>query len=398
MPATLKKSPAPELPVPSPTVDVARPGGAPPIDAALMKIVAATKSSPLRIMRDYASLAFGPGKVSFAEYVRLRLFDEAYYGGADRRAVIGWKRNSQINLVANFRHDWWGMLSDKIASASYLSAYGFPTLPIVAVFSRRAAAGSAKLLRDVDALRAFLTNEANYPLFGKPVEGLQSLGSIALRRIGGGELETVDGRNLALEDFVADIARHYADGYLFQKLAAPHPGVRAVCGERIATVRMVTITVDGEPRLFRACWKIPAGSNMADNFWRPGNLLAQIDPAEGKVLRAFSGAGLDYAEQASQPDTGAKLPGAGVPLWAQMKGLVLEAAGLMRHVPMIGWDVAALEDGPVIVEMNETPDLFLNQFADRRGVLDAEFNGFLEQQKRNQAAHNRQVAERNKNP
>ena len=81
-------------------------------------IVKTTKSSPLKVMREYTSLAFGPGKVSFAEYHKLRLFDDAYYQGRDKRAVIGWKRNSQINLEANFRYDWWGMLSDKIASAS----------------------------------------------------------------------------------------------------------------------------------------------------------------------------------------------------------------------------------------------------------------------------------------
>jgi len=54
-------------------------------------------------------------------------------------------------------------------------------------------------------------------------------------------------------------------------------------------------------------------------------------------------------------------------------------------VPLIGWDVAALDDGPVIVEMSERPDFFLPQLADARGVLDAELTGFLATQKRKAA-------------
>src|SRR5262245_14571569 len=96
-------------------IDIERPSPAASIRPLLMKMVAATQSSPLKIMREYTSLAFGPGCVSFSEYHKLRLFDEAYYAGQDKRAVIGWKRNAQINLAANFRYDWWGMLSDKIA-------------------------------------------------------------------------------------------------------------------------------------------------------------------------------------------------------------------------------------------------------------------------------------------
>jgi len=74
----------------------------------------------------------------------------------------------------------------------------------------------------------------------------------------------------------------------------------------------------------------------------------------------------------------------------------LEAARMMQHVYMIGWDVTALDSGPVIVEMNETPDLFLNQIADKRGVLDDDFNRFLAQQKKNRITREKTLAERHK--
>jgi hypothetical protein len=397
MAAALKKI-ADEQPVERSIIDVERPKNTIGIDAALMKIVAATKSSPLKIMREYTSLAFGPGRVSFAEYHKLRLFDDVYYEGQDKRAVIGWKRNSQINLIANYRYDWWGMLSDKIASESYLKTYGFPTIAMQAIYSDRAGASSKNLLSDADELRAFLMNESLYPMFGKPTDGRQSLGSIALARFNAATrmLETTDKREVRLEDFIANVTQHYSGGYVFQQLAVPHVGVRAICGDRIATCRIVTIALEGKPQVFRACWKIPAGVNTADNFWRPGNMLAQIDVTSGRVLRAMSGTGVELVEHTHHPDTGAFLIGAEVPLWPQLISTVLEAAKLMQHVAMIGWDVTALESGPVIVEMNETPDLFLNQIADKCGVLDDDFNRFLVQQKKNRVSREKMLAESHK--
>ena len=60
------------------------------------------------------------------------------------------------------------------------------------------------------------------------------------------------------------------------------------------------------PKIIRACWKIPAGVNMADNYWRAGNLLAQIDMHSGRVLRVSSGAGLDVRCHDAHPDTDAR--------------------------------------------------------------------------------------------
>ena len=390
MPAALVKIPdskagghEPQKPV----VDVARPQSTQTVDTALLRMVAETKSSPLKIMRDYVSLSFGPGKVSFKDYTQLRLFDEAFWQGADRRQVVGQHRGVEVHQQVNFRHDWWGMFDNKIAMASYLSAYGFPIIATHAVYCESLATTAAHVARDADGLRRALADESIYPLFGKPTEGLQSLGSVGLKRYSSQSrcLETADGRVVALDAFVADIVRNYAGGYMFQKFASPHAAIRAVCGDRLATIRLVTLNLEGAPKVFRACWKVPAGDNMADNYWRAGNLLAQLDLAQGTVSRVVSGAGLSLAHHIVHPDTKSRMTGFRIPHWDAMVAMVVEAARLMQHVPLIGWDVAALDDGPVIVEMNERPDFFLPQLADARGVLDAELTGFLATQKRKAA-------------
>jgi hypothetical protein len=357
--------------------------------SALRDLEAAAGISPIQAVRDFANLALGPGKVSFEDYVRLRLFDPAYWAGCDRRTVVGQRCNRDLVVEANYRHDWYGLVSDKIASSAYLAAYGLPTVPIAAIFAPRLKIDAVGILRSRDELEQFLSRDDVYPLFGKPADGFQSLGSIALRRPypARGELETINGASVRLADFLDDVSRHYEGGYIFERFMLPHPDAARLYGERLGTTRIVTLCDSDGPRIFRASWKIPTGQNMADNFWRSGNLLAKIDLDSGAIEKAVSGTGFDTRFEAHHPDTGAPLIGARVPRWAQVKEVALEAARVMRHVPMLGWDLGSTEEGPVIVEMNETPDLFLNQFPDARGILEPDFLAFMAEQKRAAKAH-----------
>lgn len=365
-------------------IDVSRPQATHSINATLLDIVAATHQSPLKVMRDYIGLAFGPGKISFKDYQQLRLFDMEFWSGADRKAIAGQRCAVQIHQTINFRHDWWGMLDNKVATSSYLSTFGFPTIPIAAVYSEGLHADVPLLVHDEAGLCKVLTCEDNYPLFGKPTEGLQSLGSVALRRYRPNDecLETIDGRMIGLGAFVAEIRTNFPTGYMLQKFVSPHASIRAMCGDRLATVRIITLGTEAGPRVFRTCWKIPAGPNAADNYWRKGNLLAKLDLSTGAVLRVLSGTGLDIAVHDRHPDTDALLIGFQIPHWPALLDTVIEAARLMQHVPLIGWDVASLDQGPVIVEMNERPDFLLPQLADGRGVLEPELTDFLIVQRR----------------
>ncbi|MGP0059763.1 MAG: sugar-transfer associated ATP-grasp domain-containing protein [Beijerinckiaceae bacterium] len=382
----MQSSPVPvfEAPPAAPTVTVARVQQDLGPMAVFQRIAAAYGISPLQLARDYASLAFGPGRVSFNDYVRLRLFDRVHWDGCDLRTVVGQRCNRELVVVINYRHDWFGLVTDKIASTSYLAAFGLPTIPIDAIFAPRLTRATPQCLRTREDLRNFLLRDEVYPLFGKPTEGFQSLGSIALRRPHrpSGELEKIGGGRVGLETFLDDITQHYSSGYIFQPFVAPHPKAAALHGERLATARIVTLLEDGEPRIFRAAWKIPSGENLADNYWRSGNLLAKIDVDTGKIGRVISGTGFEAACKTHHPDSGAPFEGASLPQWDEMKAVALEAARVMHHMPMLGWDMGPTSAGPVIVEMNETPDFFLNQFADARGVLEPDFVRFIAAQKR----------------
>jgi hypothetical protein len=364
--------------------------------AQLNRISAATGKNPLQIASEYVRLATGPGKISPADFLRLRLFDDKFYSGASRGAVVGQRYNRDICYTVNYRHDWLGLLENKVSSFSYLNAYGLPTIPLKAIYAPQMKTSAPHTLYSRSALEDFLERLESYPLFGKPVEGFNSLGSIGLMEYlpSTREAKKMDGSAVKVGDLAAEIERHYPTGYMFQKLMAPEKSVARMCGERLATARFVTIAAENGVQIFRAVWKIPAGGNTADNYWRPGNLLAQVDMQTGNIRRVTSGAGLEMQEHTAHPDSATALIGFTHPQWDAMKALALEGARLMRTVPLIGWDLACTDAGPVIVEMNEYPDAFMTQFAERRGILDETFTRFIAYQKHNAAAFQTEMKSR----
>ncbi len=351
----------------------------------MRKVVADHGKSLNQLFTDFAKLGFGPGKLSVEEYFDLRLFDDAALAGADKRQFVGLDVMRQLWDQVNFDQTWYGIMNDKLASSTLLGSYGFPVIPIVAIYapSLTLPVPPCRVLKTVDDLRDFLREPANYPMFGKPTDALQSLGSMSFDSYDPdtGILTAVDGSTVELEIFIADVATHYQKGYLFQKRLIPHAAIRNICGHRLATVRIVTINPKSGPEILRTAWKIPAGANAADNFWRAGNLLGEIDIDTGRIKRVVRGKGIDQVELHTHPDSGATLVDFELPMWSQAKTLALEGMKVFPKMGMIGWDIAITEAGPVIVEPNETPDHMLPQIADRRGMLDDRFRAYVAERK-----------------
>ncbi|MDE2462697.1 MAG: hypothetical protein KGO02_03140, partial [Alphaproteobacteria bacterium] len=178
------------------------------------------------------------------------------------------------------------------------------------------------------------------------------------------------------------VKAHARTGYQFQLRVTPHAAVREMCGDRLATVRLLTILMDGKPQIIRACWKIPAGVHAADNFWRPGNVLAELDLASGRVLRAIRRRANDCDEITHHPDTGVRITGTVVPNWNEVTQLACDSARILDELPLVGWDIAPVDSGAILAEANVSPDFRLHQLADRRGLLDPTFTHFLKRRRR----------------
>jgi hypothetical protein len=152
-------------------------------------------------------------------------------------------------------------------------------------------------------------------------------------------------------EFAGQVEKHAKGGYLFQTRLTPHPAIVDVVGDQIATVRMFVLVDDEGPSLLRASWKIPSGKNVADNFWRAGNMLGGIDVDTGKVIRVLqrTESGTQPVEQ--HPLTNASFKDLVFPEWNSMRDVVMRGAAAVPTCHFQGWDVALTDQGPVLVEL-----------------------------------------------
>lgn len=269
-----------------------------------------------------------------------------------------------------------------------LAGLGLPVPRIHAILHRDRGGPNLPALRDRDSLARFLREQMPYPFFGKPISGSYSLGAAGVERYDPADdsLVLLNGGRVGVADYTESLfaayetgGRYHVDGFMFQELLQPHPALRAICGSpTLSTIRVVLLVDDGEAALFRAAWKIPAGANRADNFWRRGNLLAPIDVATGTVGEAVRGVGLEQERFSHHPDTGAAIAGAVLPDWPAFTHLAREATSAFPGLQMQGWDIALTDDGPRLIEVNGVGDYNLPQIAYGRGLLDDQFLAFLE--------------------
>ncbi len=329
-------------------------------------------------MFDVRKIKRGPGKIIALEYYMFRLYDDARFDHDAKLAFCGEAGRPAVYTMCNDR-SWGEVEEDKLASAALLADKGFATPETLALFhSDRSLDGLRHLATPQDCAQ-YLRSGAAYPLFGKPLDATESIGVVALQGYDAESdcLVLRNGRQVPVENFVAKIEHFHERGYIFQEQLEPSTAMRALVGDRLSSVRIMVRLKASGPELFRPVWKIPVGDNVADNVWRDGNLLAALDPANGKVKRVISGFGPEEEEVEAHPDTGARLRGVAIPDWRAMTELCLQAAPHFPGLRLQAWDVASTSKGPMLLEINGAGDLSMTQRAEGRGVLDTEFLRFL---------------------
>ena len=141
---------------------------------------------------------------------------------------------------------------------------------------------------------------------------------------------------------------------------------------------MVIQNSDG-PQILHAIWKVPAGENRADNFWRSGNLLAYLDAADGRIHRVVRGVGPEQELLSDHPDSGRLMVGEHLPDWRLATELCLQASSFLPELRWQAWDVALCDRGPVLLEMNIGGDFNLPQVASGQGMMSDRFRAFLDE-------------------
>lgn len=313
----------------------------------------------------------GPGKLTAAEYFYYRLY-AGQRSDDDLARFVGKEMQTKMHVACNDVR-WFAPSCDKLFFLSAMLGAGVPVPETLAVFDPSGRRFHPKLVTSEDAVVALLDRPESYPIFAKPIDGMYSVGTLAMTDGGNGTVHLRGAGTVATGEVARYMKEMGPEGYLLQRTMTPHETLADAFGGTLASVRFLVLVGGDGPKIESAVIKIPTGENIADNYWRSGNLLGAVDPVEGRLVRVVTGVGPDMREVEAHPDTGQALLGLKVPEWRAARAMCERAAGTLPGLRTQSWDIALTQKGPVALEVNWGGDLNLHQLAWNRGALTPAF-------------------------
>lgn len=315
---------------------------------------------------EMAQLRRPPNRLTANEYALYQLEGRSWQAKSE---FLGANATTAISTNNDLRAQ--ALTRDKLVTYGILSFHGFPFPAIKAVGHHARGFPGALSLASVQAVDAYLSTRAEFPIFMKPIAGNAGAGSVWVEAYTDGMLHLRNGKTMLLEQYFGRWLSH--EGILLQAAAHPHPEIAERFGPRLATARIVVLMSEEGPLVHRAALRIPAGVNMIDNFQHgaSGNLLGAVEIDTGVVSNVIGKNGSRLETVANHPDTGAPIIGFTVPDWQQAVALCIQAAPLFPGINYQSWDIAFTDSGPQTMEVNSGGDVDVLQLASGRGIADA---------------------------
>lgn len=350
---------------------------------ALRASAAAPNAKPLwRQLVEIVRLRSSSTRLSAEHYFWLNLGNREVYRDVDLGRFGSAHHSDELHLTLNSPR-WDAVVTDKLVMSVMFTQCGIPQPVLYAAacrFPRRL--GEVPIFQDRASLAAFMRESIPLPFFCKPVKGGSAKGCyrIEARDESTQQLIFADGSRMSPEDFIGSLRDPEGWGFLFQEAVKPHAGTKEICGDSVSGCRVVMLVGDDGPRIKRVAWKIPVGGAYVDNFvsGKSGNLLADVDPEDGRVRRVVSGAGTKLQVNPPFPSEGRSLVGWQLPDWQQVREVMLDAALAFPGFRLQSWDIGLTDRGCVIYELNTAGDVYISELASGTGIFDDEFKAFLE--------------------
>lgn len=318
-------------------------------------------------------LRAGQGKLTTDDYYKLRVYRKEISLQEKRKYL------SNQSMPRRLFGLWTVVADDKLLTYSILADFGIAIPKVHAVSHDLREYRDSVALKAAGDIAAYLRQRAPYPLIAKPIRGRFSRDVALLDRYDPGtDTVLLGGVGASTPEALDSRFRQESDGYLFQELLHPHRAIREHIGERVCTLRVIVVLDRHQPRHLMTMWKINPGDNVADNYWREGNILARLDQDSGKVLECMTGLGPKFRLVETHPKTGTSLIGFQVPCYREAVDLTLHASKAFPGLRMQAWDIALTDSGPVPLELNVIGSLFIPQLVYQRGLGSGDFLAFVE--------------------
>ena len=348
---------------------------APPKLSLPENVRSAVRAGSRDYIRRLVKTVAGPGKLSVDEFFYYRLYDPVLPVSAITR-FVGKRTQLRLHIACN-DWQWHAACNDKLLCSTILTGAGLAIPETMAVYSEEGQFGIYRPLRNQAELASFIANAASYPLFCKPVDGMYSVGVFRVDSASDEAVILGNGERRSAEEIARFMSSLSPKGYLLQKALEPAAAIVPFVGSALASIRFLVLLTDQGAVVESAAMKIPARNQVADNYWRAGNMLGAIDLETGRLMRVVTGTGAELkAIEPLFPD-GRPLIGMAVPDFDAARSLCLRAASHFSGARTQSWDVALTANGPVLLEVNFGGDLNLHQLAHNRGILSDSFCGYL---------------------
>jgi hypothetical protein len=248
-------------------------------------------------------------------------------------------------------------MDDKIWFAEHCHETGVKAVPVLMHFAKG----------ERQPLKGGMAQLPEGDLFVKPRSGS---GGHRMERwdfIGGGRYRNAHGDVLDRGQLMEKLRRQsLKDDFLVQPRLANHPALDDIANGALATVRLLTCRNEqGRAEAAAAAFRMAIGNSVVDNFHQ-GGLATEVNLGTG-VIGIASDIGIrpDVGWRDTHPVSGARFAGRTLPHWPEVVALAIKAHEAFPQRVVVGWDVAMLADGAMIIEGNGKPDLDIHQRAER---------------------------------
>ncbi len=190
--------------------------------------------------------------------------------------------------------------------------------------------------------------EMDLPMFIKPDRAHQARGCAIIERKGSEMLILISRRGEKTGSWPSILDSHCpGEPLVMQPVLQNLAELRDLVGTTPLTIRVVTACQGNNTECLSALAEIPLDESLpiARNW--------AIVPIEQETGRIAPFSHRSAAKTDCHPTTGAKLSGVVIPHWQSLIELSQNAHKLIApKVPMVGWDLAVTETGPVLIEAN----------------------------------------------
>ncbi|MBQ0037608.1 MAG: hypothetical protein KBS74_02950 [Clostridiales bacterium] len=179
-----------------------------------------------------------------------------------------------------------------------------------------------------------------------------------LKNVGGHGIEVFDVDPEHLEELRRTLVR--LPEAVVEECLVQHHELNRLCPGSVNTIRVGAITSKNGPvtpdgrdtDIAYAILRMGSGTSVVDNLGS-GGMCAAVDLHTGELItNAIDRLNNEFE---CHPYTGVKIKGFRIPYFEEAMQMVIDACHKERTQGYIGWDVAITENGPALIELNDTP-------------------------------------------